>query len=217
MSDVKVPRLSFGTAAAVFPSPAAAEEAAATLARQGYPRELITVLTGEPWDPSGGREAGLRPDPELRFRLLPASPDDAASLKHDAAPVGPLARFIGADRGHDRRRNVALWPLLALAAGAVAILLAFYSRDWFIATIVILVAIHAIVGVLVMTYSRDHETSFPFRHEIPLVEETLERGGALVTVRCTLPYRSRVESVLVQAGGQVLGYAPEVVYPVPAA
>lgn len=216
MSDVKVSRLSFGTTAAIFPSSAAAEEAAATLARQGYPRELITVLTGEPWDPIGSREVGLRPDPELRFQLLPAGPDDAASLKHDA-PAGPLARFIGADRVHGRRRNVALWPLLALAAGAVVILLAFYSRNWLIATIVVVVAIHAIVGVLVMAYGRAHETSFPFRREIPLVEETLERGGALVTVRCTLPYRSRVESGLAQAGGQVLGYAPEVVYPVPAA
>ena len=45
---------------------------------------------------------------------------------------------------------------------------------------------------------------------------TLEHGGALVTVHCTVPYTRRVEETLVRVGGELLGYAPEVIYPVPA-
>ena len=51
---------------------------------------------------------------------------------------------------------------------------------------------------------------------VPDVDQALEHGGALVTVRCTLPYVAVVESILTQGGGEVLGYADETVYPVPA-
>lgn len=216
MSDVDVPRLSFGTAAAVFPSVEAAENAAAALVRQGYPRALITVLTGRPWDAATDQTTGITPDPELRFQLLPASPHDQASLKHDTPPPPPLAAFVGLPTAGRRRRNATLVLLLAAVVGLAVVLIALASRDWFALTVVITVALHVFAGVLVWAFARDHVTNFPFRQQIDLVEETLERGGALVTVRCTLPYRSRIESGLAQAGGQVIGYAPEVVYPVPA-
>lgn len=217
MSDVDVPRLSFGTAAAVFPSVEAAENAAAALVRQGYPRELITVLTGRPWDAAADQATGITPDPELRVQLLPASPHDEASLKHDTPPPPPLAAFLGLPTaGRRRRRNPALVALLAAVVGLAVVLIALLGRDWIVLTIVITVALHVFAGVLVWAFARDHVSNFPFRQQIDVVEETLERGGALVTVRCTLPYRSRIESGLAQAGGRVIGYAPEVVYPVPA-
>ncbi len=106
--------------------------------------------------------------------------------------------------------------VLAAVVGLAVVLLALASRNWFTLTVVITVALHVFAGVLVWAFAHDHVTNFPFRQQLDVVEETLERGGALVTVRCTLPYRSRIESGLAQAGGRVIGYAPEVVYPVPA-
>jgi hypothetical protein len=217
MSEVPVPRLMFGTAAAVFSSLPTAEQAAAALVRQGYPRELITVLTGEPWsEHHDGEPASIRPDPELRLKLVPASRDDLASMRTHEEPGPALARFIGNTLWRTNRRSVPVWPVVVLFIAATACLLALVSRDWFIFTVVLVVSLHVVAGAFVLAHARDHVTYFPFRTQIPMVEEMLEDGGALVTVRCTLPYRSRVETILAEEGGRVLGYAEAVIYPVPA-
>lgn len=214
MSDVPSVRLPFGTVAALFPSPQAAEGAVRALEQHGYPRALISVLTGRPWQNGTAEKTGFVPDPELRFQLMPASPLDvpAAGAAHEPSPA--LARFAGdllTIAG--RRRNLALWPLITLAASVVAVLLALYSRDWMALVIVSLIAFHAVVGVTVLVYARDREVTFPFRERIPEVDATLEQGGVLVTVRCTLPYRSTVEALLRDNGGTVLGYARDTIYP----
>src|SRR3712207_4352868 len=95
MSEVATARLTFGTAAALFQSPQAAEEAAALLVRQGYPRELITILTGQPWDETRPNETGLLPDPELGVQLTPASPHDVPSIKRGEELPPSLAAFAG--------------------------------------------------------------------------------------------------------------------------
>jgi hypothetical protein len=217
MSDVPSVRLPFGTVAALFPSLQAAEAAAATLEQRGYPRPLISVLTGRPWQNGTAEPTGFVPDPELRFQLLPASPLDAPAAAAERGLSPALASFAGdLLTASGRRSNPALWPLIVLAAGVVAVLLALYTRDWMAVVIVGLIAFNAVVGAAVLAYVRSRDAGFPFRERIPEVDAALERGGALVTVRCTLPYRRTVEELLERSGGQVLGYASEVIYPVPA-
>jgi hypothetical protein len=216
MSDAPSFRLPFGTVAAIFPSPQVAEAAVAALVQRGYPRELISVLTGRPWQDGASEQTGLAPDPELRFQLLPASPVDAARPANGAiAP--PLAAFSGSlltETG--KRRNPALWPLICLGLGIVATLIALYSRNWEAVVITSLVALHVVVFAAVLAYVRGRDVTFPFRERIPDVDRALEHGGALVTVRCTMPYVATVEALLREGGGEVLGYADETIYPVPA-
>jgi hypothetical protein len=216
MSDAPSFRLPFGTVAALFPSPQAAEAAVATLVQRGYPRELVSVLTGRPWQDGATDASGFAPDPELRFQLLPASPVDAARPA-DGTIAPPLAAFSGSlltEAG--KRRNPALWPLICLILGVVATIIALYSRDWTAVVITSLVAFNVVVFAAVLAYVRGRDITFPFRERIPDVDRALEHGGALVTVRCTLPYVAVVEALLTQGGGDVLGYANETVYPVPA-
>lgn len=215
MSEVATaPRLPFGTVAALFPSPQAADQAVAALVRQGYPRQLIAVYTGQPWETATTDDAGIVPDAELRFRLTPASPDDVMTAVHRATLPPALAAFAGeALTGEPRRRGSALWTLAALVVSIIATLWAIYTRDWIAITIVSLVGLNVVVAAFVLAYVRRRDVTFPFREAIPAVDEALEQGGALVTVRCTLPYTSVVEASFAQAGGEVLGYAPEIVYP----
>jgi hypothetical protein len=216
MSDVAPAPLPFGTGVALFQTPQAAQEAVAALVAQGYPRQLITILGGKPWTGTPADEHGIVPDPELRFQLTPASSPDAESLAlHTNGARDPaLAAFAGnLVDGRGRRRNPATLPLITLAISIVAVLISLYS-GWEMATTVGLIAFHVVVGVAVFTYTRDNVVTFPFRSRIPAVEEALEKGGVLVTVRYTRPYASRVEAALRTHGGEVLGYAPEVVYPV---
>jgi hypothetical protein len=215
--DATVRTIPFGTVAAIFSTVAAAEAAAAELVEQGYPRELVAVLTGRAWEQSDGRATGFRPDPELRVALVPTAP---LALAPDGRPVEPspaLAAFTGAAlAGRSRPRNPAFWPMIVLVIGVVATLLTLYGRDWMTVVTVGLVALHAVLAAAVLAYTRNHEITFPFRENIPVVEERLEQGGALVTVACSLPYRRPVQAVLTRHSGEVVGYAPETVYPVPA-
>ena len=82
--------------------------------------------------------------------------------------------------------------------------------------ITVLVAFNVVVFAAVLAYVRGRDVTFPFRERIPDVDRALEHGGALVTVRCTAPYVAGVEAILRQGGGEVLGFAEETVYPVPA-
>jgi hypothetical protein len=215
MSDVAPARLAYGTVAAVFPSPAPAAAAAAALEARGYPRALIAVLTGQPWEGDEPRQTGYVPDPELRFQLTPTSPPAI----NGATPLPPpLAAFAGEVLGaRSRRRNPALWPLLLLVVAVAATIIALVtSRDWLVPTLIGTIAFHIVAGAFVLAYAHNHVITFPFRERIPDVEETLEQGGALMTVYCTLPYARPIQALLTEHGGQVIGYAPEVVYPVPA-
>lgn len=213
--DATTAQIPFGTVAATFATVSAAEAAAASLAGQGYPRELIKVMTGQPWQEEPSRSTGLRPDPELRFQLTPTLPPALTSDGNEI--VNPaLADFARPLLRGRRQRNSAFWPLIALVLGIVATLLALYTRDWIVVTVVGLAAVHVVVGVAVLAYVRHHEVTFPFRGSIPTVEEVLEHGGALVTVNCTLPYNRPIQQLLTEHGGTPVGFAAEVVYPVPA-
>ena len=186
------------------------------LVQRGYPRELVSVLTGQPWKDGAPDKTGFAPDPELRFQLLPASPVDAARPA-DGTIAPPLAAFSGSlltEAG--KRRNPAFWPLVCLALSVVATIIALYSRDWSAIVITVLVAFNVVVFAAVLAYVRGRDVTFPFRERIPDVDRALEHGGALVTVRCTAPYVASVEAILRQGGGEVLGFAEETVYPVPA-
>ena len=218
MSQVDPPPLPFGTVAAVFESPEAAARAADELASMGYPRHLMTVLTGRPWETTADEPTGITPDMNLRLALVPASAHDRASLtlREEASPA--LASFARTILEPARRPNPAALPVLALFVGlSVTLIVEFALRNWVWTTIVGLIALHLVVAALVLAYGREHVPTFPFRARISSVEDALEQGGALLTVRCTLPYRSVVEDQLHQMGGDVLGYAPKVAYPVPVA
>jgi hypothetical protein len=218
MPEVDPPRLVFGTTAAVFESPQVAQRAVDALAQRGYPRDLMTVLTGQPWERADGSTTGILPDAELRFQLVPATPHDRLALRSAATTSPALTTFASSLLQARQRANPAVLPLFTLVIAVVAVLITLFSvRDWLPATVVALIALHVVVGVTALSFGREHAPSFPFRSRIPAVEEALERGGALVTVRCTLPYRSVVEEALTRAGGEVLGHAPRVAYPVPVA
>lgn len=217
MSDVPSVRLPFGTVAALFESPQAADRAADRLVQRGYPPALVSVFTGRPWQDGEAPRTGYVPDPELRYALIPTAGSPVAPSTGDGLMSPRVAAFYGPLLSPSRRRvNPALWTVVALAIGVIAFLLALYTRDWIVTTIVGVVAAHLVVITAVLAYVRRDESGFPFREHIPEVDSTLEGGGALVTVRCTLPYTSTVGLELTEAGGQVLGYARNVVYPLPA-
>jgi len=216
MSDVPSVRLPFGTVAALFESPTAAERAAEVLAQRGYPRALVSVFTGQPWQEGEPAVTGYQPDPDLRYALVPASAADTGAPTRDAALSPQLAAFYGSVLTASRRGNPTMWTVVAVIAGVIATVIALYTRDWMVITVVSLIAFHVVVIAAVLAFTRRDEGGFPFRERIPEVDAALEAGGALVTVRCTLPYTSSVQTELTAAGGQVLGYAREVVYPLPA-
>jgi hypothetical protein len=218
MSDVPSVRLPFGTVAAVFPSADAATQAAATLEQRGYPRSLVSVLTGTPWQDGGTTPSGYLPDPELGYALAPATPADVAPAANGTVPPA-LAQFTGTLLSEPRKRsNPARMTALAIAIGVAAIVvsLLLFPNNWLAQTIVVLVVLQAVVIAAVLAYVRREDNGFPFRERIPDVDAALEHGGALVTVRCTLPYTDTVTTVLREAGGDVLGYAEQRVYPLPA-
>ncbi|MCC6629747.1 MAG: hypothetical protein IT340_20395 [Chloroflexi bacterium] len=218
MSDVPSVRLPFGTVAAVFPSTEAAAQAATALDRRGYPRALVSVLTGTPWQNGATPPSGFLPDPELGYALMPATPADAAPVA-DGGLSPALAQFAGTLLTAPRRRsNPARTTAIAVVIGLVVLVVSIFlfPGNWLAQTILLLVVLQAIIIVAVLAYIRREDTGFPFRERIADVDAALEHGGALVTVRCTPPYTATVTDALRAAGGDVLGYAQERVYPLPA-